>query len=121
MVRSTLQPERMCRQLEIPAFFGETVQFPGQEGEAGLFYQGYLPAADVAKVYVHGDERLLVTRSFRHDRPPRVDDVRIAPENELILLSDPVDEDDLALEHAGVKAGDVPPVFPRIQQLRVRV
>src|SRR5215217_2956518 len=83
MVRSTLHPERMRRQSEIPAFFGETVQFPGQEGEAGFFHQGHLPAtaANIAEVYVHGDERLLVTRSFGHGPPPEIDDVRITPEN----------------------------------------
>src|ERR687889_493099 len=37
MVRSTLHAERTCRQSEIPAFFGQMVQFPGQQGEAGLF------------------------------------------------------------------------------------
>src|ERR671920_998260 len=37
MVRSTLHAERTCRQSEIPAFFGETIQFPGQQGEAGPF------------------------------------------------------------------------------------
>src|SRR5215211_2887667 len=37
MVQSTLHAERTCRQSEIPAFFGETIQFSGQQGEAGLF------------------------------------------------------------------------------------
>src|SRR5918999_5560640 len=37
MVRSTLHAERTYRQSEIPALFGETIQFPGQLGEAGLF------------------------------------------------------------------------------------
>src|SRR5215217_3590844 len=78
MVRSTLHPERVYRQSEIPAFIDETVQFFGQEGEAGLLYQGHFPAAsaDVAKVYVYGDQSLLVEWPFRHDRPPGVDDVR---------------------------------------------
>src|ERR671916_3238682 len=80
MVRSTLHVERTCRQSEIPAFFGQTVQFPGQQGEAGLFDQGHFPAAsaDVAKVYVHGDQVLLVERPFSHDRPPGINDVRVA-------------------------------------------
>ena len=34
-----------CRQSEISAFFDETIQFPGQQGEAGLLYQGHFPAA----------------------------------------------------------------------------
>src|SRR5215212_5442284 len=53
MVRSTLHAERTCRQSEIPAFFGETIQFPCQQGEAGLLQKGHFPAAsaDVAKVY----------------------------------------------------------------------
>ena len=41
MVRSTLHADRTCRQSEVPAFFGETIQFPGQQGEAGLLYQGH--------------------------------------------------------------------------------
>src|SRR5918993_1812805 len=44
MVRSTLHADWTCRQSEIPAFFDETVQFPGQQGEAGLLYQGDFPA-----------------------------------------------------------------------------
>src|SRR5215210_8126374 len=69
MVWTTLQPERMCRQSEIPAFFCETVQFSGQEGEAGLFYQGHFPATatNVAQVYIRGDQGLLLQRRFRHD------------------------------------------------------
>src|ERR671920_2537038 len=69
MLWSTLHPERASCQSEVPAFFGETIQFPGQQGEAGLFLQGHFPAAsaDVAKVYVHGDQGLLVERCFRHD------------------------------------------------------
>src|SRR5215203_2373673 len=53
MLQTTLHPDRAYRQSEIPTFFGETVKFPGQQGEAGLFHQGYFPAAatDVAKVY----------------------------------------------------------------------
>src|SRR5215210_1469364 len=123
MVRSTLHLERMCRQSEIPTFFGETVQFFGQEGEAGLFYQGHFPAAatDVAQVYVRGDQGFLMDRPFRHDRPPGVDDVRVAPEDEVLLLSDPIDEDNVALEHAGVEAGDPTPVAPGVQQLGVWV
>src|SRR5829696_9681710 len=121
MVRSTLHVERTCRQSEIPAFFGETIQFPGQQGEAGLLDQGHFPAAsaDVAKVYVHGDQGLLVERPFRHDRPPGVNDVRVAPEGQVVLFSDPIDEDDVALEHAGVEAGDPTPVAPCVQQLGV--
>src|SRR5919112_6745719 len=123
MVRTTLHPECMCRQSEIPAFFCETIQLPGQQGEAGLFYQGHFPAAatNVAQVYVRGDQGLLVERRFRHDRSPGVDDVRVAPEDEVVLLSDPIDEDDVALEHAGVEAGDPTPVVPCVQQLWVRV
>ena len=34
MVRSTLHADWKCRQSEVPAFFGETIQFPGQQGEA---------------------------------------------------------------------------------------
>src|SRR5215208_992782 len=122
MVRSTLHAERTRRQSEIPAFFGETVQFPGQQGEAGLFNQGHFPAAarDVAKVYVYGDQGLLVERPFRHDRPPGVDDVRVAPEDQVVLFSDAIDEEDVALEHAGVEAGDPTPVAPCVQQLGVR-
>src|ERR687890_1339625 len=121
MVRSTLHAERTCRQSEIPAFFGETIQFPGQQGEAGLFDQGHFPAASagVAKVYVCGDQGLLVERPFRHDRPPGVDDVRVAPEDQVVLFSDAIDEDDVALEHAGVEAGDPTPVAPCVQQLGV--
>src|ERR671910_3451740 len=33
MVRSTLHADWTCRQSEIPAFFDQTVQFPGQQGE----------------------------------------------------------------------------------------
>src|SRR5215218_6228948 len=59
MVWTTLHAERTCRQSEVPAFFGETVQFFGQQSEAGLFDQGHFPAAaDVAKVYVYGDQGL---------------------------------------------------------------
>src|SRR5215203_1867046 len=121
MVRSTLHAERTCRQSEIPAFFGETIQFPGQQGEAGLLDQGHFSAAsaDVAKVYVHGDQGLLVERPFRHDRPPGVNDVRVAPEGQVVLFSDAIDEDDVALEHAGVEAGDPTPVAPCVQQLGV--
>src|ERR671917_1038409 len=59
MLRTTLHPERSSRQSEVPAFFGETVYFSGQEGEAGLFHQGHFPAAaaDVTKVYVGGGQR----------------------------------------------------------------
>src|SRR5918994_1039281 len=122
-VRSTLHAERTRRQSEIPAFFDETVQFPGQQGEAGLFYQGHFPAtaADVAEVYVYGDQGLLVDRHFGHDRPPGVHDVRVAPEGQVVLLSDSIDEDDVALEHAGVEAGDPPPVAPCVQQLGMGV
>src|ERR687893_869879 len=58
MVRTTLHAEWTCRQSEVPAFFGETIQFSGQEGEAGLFHQGYFPAAapDVAEFYIYGDQ-----------------------------------------------------------------
>src|SRR5918992_2830596 len=121
MVRSTLHAERTCRQSEIPAFFGETIQFPGQQGEAGLLDQGHFPAApsDVAKVYVHGNQGLLVERPFRHDRPPGVNDVRVAPEGQVVLFSDAIDEDNVALEHAGVEAGDPTPVAPCVQQLGV--
>src|SRR5215211_948958 len=122
MVRSTLHAEGACRQSEIPAFFGETVQFPGQQGEAGLLYQGHFPAApaDVAKVYVYSDQSLLMHRRFRNDRPPGVDDVRVAPEDQVVLFSDAIDEDDVALEHTGVEAGDPTPVAPSVQQLGVR-
>src|SRR3712207_3366970 len=122
MLRTTLHPERASRQLEIPAFFGEAVYFSGQEGEAGLFHQGHFPAAtsDVAEVYIGGDQSLLVERRFGHDRPPGVDDVRVAPEVQVVLSSDAIDEDNVALEHAGVEAGDPTPVVPRVQQLGVR-
>src|SRR5215212_9802094 len=122
MVRSTLHAERTCRQSEIPAFFGETIQFPGQQGEAGLLYQGHFPAAsaDVAKVYIYGDQGLLVDRRFRHDSPPGIHDVRVAPEDQVVLFSDSIDEDNVALEHAGVEAGDPTPVVPGVQQLGVR-
>src|SRR5215212_7552824 len=123
MVRSTLHAEGACRQSEIPAFFSETVQFPGQQGEASLLYQGHFPAAsaDVAKVYVYGDQGLLVDRRFSHDRPPGINDVRVAPEDQVVLFSDSIDEDNVALEHTGVKAGDPTPVAPCVQQLRIRV
>src|ERR671910_695751 len=123
MVRSTLHAEGACRQSEIPGFFDETVQFPGQQGEASLFYQGHFPAtaADVAEVYVYGDQGLLVDRRFGHDRPPGVHDVRVAPEGQVVLLSDSIDEDDVALEHTGVEAGDPPPVAPCVQQLGMGV
>src|SRR5829696_2597154 len=122
MIWSTLHPERMYRQSEIPALFGETVYFSGQEGETGLFHQGHFPAAaaDVAEVYVGGDQGLLMERRFRHDRPPGVDDVRVAPEDQVVLFSDAIDEDNVALEHAGVEAGDPTPVVPGVQQLGVR-
>src|SRR5215217_4416659 len=122
MLRTTLHPERASRQSEIPAFFGEAVYFSGQEGEAGLFHQGHFPAAapDVAEVYIGGDQSLLVERRFRHDRPPGVDDVRVAPEVQVVLSSDAIDEDNVALEHAGVEAGDPTPVVPGVQQLGVR-
>src|SRR5215208_864553 len=122
MVRSTLHAERTCRQSEISTFIDETVQFSGQQGEAGLFHQGYFPspAPDVAKIYVYGDQVLLVERPFSHDRPPGIDDVRVAPEDQVVLFSDTIDEDDVALEHAGVEAGDPTPVAPCVQQLRVR-
>src|ERR671910_6563 len=122
-VRSTLHAERTRRQSEIPGFFDETVQFPGQQGEASLFYQGHFPAtaADVAEVYVYGDQGLLVDRRFGHDRPPGVHDVRVAPEGQVVLLSDSIDEDDVALEHTGVEAGDPPPVAPCVQQLGMGV
>src|SRR5215216_5195952 len=123
MVRSTLHVEGTCRQSEIPAFFGKTVQFPGQQGEAGFFDQGHFPAAsaDVAKVYVYGDQGLLVDRRFSHDRPPGINDVRVAPEDQVVLFPDSIDEDNVALEHAGVEAGDPAPVALRVQQLGVRV
>src|SRR5215213_10983833 len=123
MVRSTLHAQRTCRQSEIPALFDETVQLPGQQGEAGLFDQGHFPAAsaDVAKVYVYGDQGLLVDRRFRHDSPPGIHDVRVAPEDQVVLFSDSIDEDNVALEHAGVEAGDPTPVAPCVQQLGVRV
>src|SRR5215204_1391978 len=123
MVRSTLHVERTCRQSEIPALFDEAVQLPGQQGEAGLFDQGHFPAAsaDVAKVYVYGDQGLLVDRRFRHDSPPGIHDVRVAPEDQVVLFSDSIDEDNVALEHAGVEAGDPTPVAPCVQQLGVRV
>src|SRR5918993_2170767 len=122
-VRSTLHAERTCRQSEIPAFFDETVQFPGQQGEAGLLYQGHFPAAatNVAEVHVYRDQGLLVDRRFSNDRTPGIDDVRVAPEGQVILLSDPIDEDDVTLEHAGVEAGDTTPVAPRVQQLGIGV
>src|SRR5215216_6093472 len=123
MVRSTLHAHRTCRQSEIPALFDETVQLPGQQGQAGFFDQGHFPAAsaDVAKVYVYGDQGLLVDRRFSHDRPPGINDVRVAPEDQIVLLSDSIDEDNVALEHAGVEAGDPAPVALRVQQLGVRV
>src|SRR5215217_4410467 len=123
MVRSTSHAHRTCRQSEVPAFFDETVQFPGQQGEACLFDQRHFPAAsaDVAKVYVYGDQGLLVDRRFSHDRPPGINDVRVAPEDQIVLLSDSIDEDNVALEHAGVEAGDPAPVALRVQQLGVRV
>src|SRR4028118_203011 len=102
----------MRHQSEISAFFGETIEFLTQEGEAGLFYQGHLPTAapNVGQVYVYGDQGLLVERSFRHDPPPGVDDMRVAPENQVFLLPYPIDEDHVTLEHASVKAGDSAPV-----------
>src|SRR5829696_1614115 len=123
MVRSTLHAERTCRQSEISTFIDETVQFSGQQGEAGLFHQGYFPspAPDVAKIYVYGDQVLLVERPFSHDRPPRIDDVRVAPEDQVVLFSDTIDEDDVALEHAGVEACDPTSVAPCVQQLGIRV
>src|SRR5215211_8670569 len=122
MLRTTLHPERASRQSEVSALFGETVYFSGQEGETGFFYQGHFPAAaaDVAEVYVGGDQGLLVERPFSHDRPPGIDDVRVAPEVQVVLSSDAIDEDNVALEHTGVEAGDPTPVAPRIQQLGVR-
>src|SRR5215213_10167755 len=107
MVRSTLHAQRTCRQSEIPALFDE----------------GHFPAAsaDVAKVYVYGDQGLLVDRRFRHDSPPGIHDVRVAPEDQVVLFSDSIDEDNVALEHAGVEAGDPTPVAPCVQQLGVRV
>src|SRR5215210_9552710 len=123
MLRTTLHPQRASRQSEVPALFGETVQLFSQQGEAGLFYQGHFPAAatDVGEVYVYGDQGLLVERPFSHDRPPGIDDVRVAPEGQVVLLSDPIDEDNVALEHAGVEAGDPAPVAPCVQQLGIRV
>src|SRR5215207_8776289 len=123
MVRSTLHAERTCRQSEIPAFFGETIQFTGQQGEAGLLDQGHFPAAsaDVAKVYVYGDQGLPVDRRFSDDRPPGINDVRVAPEDQVVLFSDSIDEDNVALEHTGVEAGDPTPVAPCVQQLGIRV
>src|ERR687898_2894726 len=119
MVRSTLHAERTCRQSEVPAFFGETIQFSGQDGEAGLFHQGYFPAAapDVAEIYIYGDQGPLVERPFSHDRPPGIDDVRVAPKDQVVLFSDTIDEDDVALEHTGVAAGDPTPIAPCVQQL----
>src|SRR5215217_509200 len=119
MLQTTLHPERASRQSEIPTFFGETVYFSGEEG---VFHQGHFPAAasDVAEIYVGGDQGLLVERRFRHDHPPGVDDVRVAPEVQVVLFSDAIDEDNVALEHAGVEAGDPTPVAPRVQQLGVR-
>src|SRR5918993_167785 len=123
MVRSTLHAERTCRQLEISTFIDETVQFSGQEGETGFFHQGYFPSAtpDVAKIYVYGDQGLLVERPFSHDRPPGIDDVRVSPEDQVVLFSDAIDENDVALEHAGIEAGDPTPVAPCVQQLGVGV
>src|SRR5919106_6569444 len=122
MLWSTLHPERACCQSEVPAFFGETVQLPGQKSEASFFDQGHFPAAapDVAEVYIYGDQSLLVARPFSHDRPPGIDDVGVAPEDQVVLFSDTIDEDDVALEHAGVEAGDPAPVSPCVQQLGVR-
>src|SRR5215208_807616 len=60
MVRSTLHAERTCRQSEIPAFFGETIQFPGQQGEAGLFGHAEVrfgvaeDAVSLGQGYAHG-------------------------------------------------------------------
>src|SRR5215207_438754 len=123
MVWSTLHAERTCRQSEIPAFFGETIQFSGQQGEAGLLDQGHFPAAsaDVAKVYVYGDQGLPVDRRFSNDRPPGINDVRVAPEDQVVLFSDSIDEDNVALEHTGVEACDPTPVAPCVQQLGIRV
>src|SRR5919112_2467341 len=59
MVRSTLHAERTCRQSEISTFIDETVQFSGQQGEAGLFghAEGRFgvaeDAVDLGKRYAH--------------------------------------------------------------------
>src|SRR4028118_1684304 len=113
----------MCCRSKVTAFFSKTLELLSQEGEAGLFYQGHLPTAapDVVQGQVYGEQGLFVTGPFRHDPSPRVDDVRVTPENEAVLFSHPINEYDVTLEHAGVKAGDVPPVFLRVQQPGVRV
>src|SRR4028118_718691 len=113
----------MCCRSKITAFLSKTVEFFTQESEAGFFHQGYLPTAapDVVQVYVYGDQGLFVTGSLRNDAPPGVDDVGVARENETALFPHPISDYNVTLKHAGIKAGDVPPVFLRVQQLRVRV
>src|SRR3712207_5906176 len=94
-----------------------------QEGKTSLFDQGHLSTAapDVVQVYVRGDQGFFVGGPFYCNPPPGVDDMGVAQENEAFLLPDPVDEDHVAFEQAGVEAGDVPPIFPCVQQLGVRI
>src|ERR687897_869051 len=68
-VRSTLHPERACRQSEIPAFFRETVRFSDKHGWTVLLYHIFGPAevrfgvaedgVDLGQCYPHGSSLAL--------------------------------------------------------------
>ena len=90
---------------QVTAFFNKTVELLAQECKTSLFDQGHLSTAspDVVQVYVCGDQSLFGTGSFRHNPPPGVDDVGVAQEEKVILFSDPIDEDHVTFEHAGLR------------------
>jgi NADPH:quinone reductase len=55
-------------------------------------------------------QRLLEPRRLGHDLAERIDDVGTAPERESILDPNAIHEYDIALQHARVEAGRLPPV-----------
>lgn len=72
------------------------------------------PRTNVAQVDVDGQDLCLVLRRLCDDVAPRVDDVGTAPEVELPLDTDAVDEHHEELEHPAVEPGDVVPVLVRV-------
>src|SRR4051812_45224836 len=61
------------------------------------------PCRDPLEIDVDEQHRLLEPRSLGDDLAERIDDVRAAPEREVALCPDAVDEDDVALEHSRVE------------------
>src|SRR5699024_7002845 len=104
----------------IAALFQQPLHLAVDQPESGLFHQWQLPAPTTDVVEVDVDDQQLLTALVRggHDVAPGIDHVGTAPETQVVLHPDPVDEHHEQLAHTPVEAGDATPVTLRVVPLR---